>query len=130
MFIRSKRLFLRPGWSEDRNQVAAICAMDPVVLDTFGATRDETRAPRFLVTLPHDRGSTIVGMCGLTVRCGRAQAWAWIAPRYRGRGYEAEARAATRPLAASLGHAVDGEDDDSVPMGGKFGFEPQARTAA
>ena len=75
MFIRSERLFLRPGWAEDwadlyeriadegivRNLAKVPWPYEPDHAREFVARAQEPRTPHFLVTLPGARGAELVG---------------------------------------------------------------------
>lgn len=106
MFMRSERLFLRPGWPEERDELfarfgaqafadARVCATAPDRVERF---------PRFLVTLPSAEGSETIGCLDLVAAQRDAEVECWIAPHRRGQGYATEALRAVKPLAALLGH--------------------------
>lgn len=122
MFIRSDRLFLRPGWAEDWQDLAAAIADRAVVRNLarapwpyrgehareFLADTPDPVAPRFLVTLPGPGGAPIIGGAGLQrLENGAADAVElgyWIAPAHWGRGYAGEAVRAVLSVARALGH--------------------------
>lgn len=122
MFIRSERLFLRPGWPEDWRELLALISDRALIRNLAGApwpyTGEDARAflalpqealrPRFLVTVPNARGARLVGAIGLGHACEDAVPDAalgyWIARDHRGRGYASEAVGAVVQLARTLGH--------------------------
>jgi RimJ/RimL family protein N-acetyltransferase len=80
MFIRSERLFLRPGWPEDWGELHARIRDEAIVRNLVRApwpyeashARDlaerpqDRRVPHFVVTLPTAAGPKLIGSCGLT----------------------------------------------------------------
>ena len=109
MFIRSERLFLRPGWSEDIQTLAALgCAY---------RREGSAHYPHFVITLPGDRGAQVIGVGGLHRRGRGVAVRAAIAQQFRGRGFRAEARATLAGLARAIGHSVI--DDDDPPGDGQ-----------
>lgn len=121
MFIRSERLFLRPGWPEDRDDLLARIADEKIVrnLSTvpwpytgddaarFLALPENPFLPRFLVTQPNvgaEPGARLVGGAGLSRLDGDVNLGYWIAPGEWGRGYATEAARAVLDLARTLGH--------------------------
>ncbi|HKT85138.1 MAG TPA: GNAT family N-acetyltransferase [Novosphingobium sp.] len=118
MFIRSERLFLRPGWPEDWQELTPLIADEKVVRNLAGvpwpytgedarrflSLPQEHRLPRFLVTLPDAAGARIIGGIGLDRRGQEIQLGCWIARDHRGRGYAGEAARAVIEVARTLGH--------------------------
>jgi len=118
MFIRSERLFLRPGWPEDRDELLlcmerSTTAANPATWDLSAepAADGSRRHPRFLVTLPGAEGARLVGCVGFSpARPGPAAHPApvdfafWIAEEFRGRGFASEAGRAALSVARTLGH--------------------------
>ena len=115
MFIRSERLFLRPGWPEERPELHALLADEAIVgnLATLpwplaearceGAPRDR-RLPHFLITLPGADGARLVGSIGLGIDDGDVELGYWIARPYWGQGYATEAARAVITQARAIGH--------------------------
>jgi RimJ/RimL family protein N-acetyltransferase len=122
MFIRTERLFLRPVWPEDWQELKAAIADERVVRNlarapwpytdadaqAFVALPQDRLFPRFLTTVPGARGSRIVGGIGLMSEQGRAEIGYWLAPDAWGRGYATEAASAVLRLARTLGHRCVG----------------------
>lgn len=118
MFIRSERLFLRPGWSEDCDELAAALGDEAVVRNLahvpWPYTAQDARSfidkpqdhllPRFLITVPGSSGARLIGGCGLSLLDGEINLGYWIARDSWGRGYATEAASALLGLAHALGH--------------------------
>lgn len=118
MFIRSERLFLRPGWPEDGAELHTLLADETVVRNLahvpWPYTAEDAQAflampqtpllPRFLITLPQAGGAHLVGCCGLSLLDGEINLGYWIARDAWGRGYATEAAGAVLGLAHALGH--------------------------
>lgn len=144
MFIRSERLFLRPGWTEDWEEIPGLIgdrqiisnladvsvADRPAVVRALAGEPQQGRHPHFLVTLPDGKGARIVGVCGIaSLPDGQTELGFWIAPNERGNGYATEAARAVLRLARTLGHSrvtashfVDSPASAVVLR--KLGFEP------
>jgi len=130
MFIRSERLFLRPGWPEDWEEVykgindeAVACNLaqapwpyTPQAAREYASREQDRRCPHFLVTLPGASGTRLIGSVGLA-RISDEQAGGdsadgdapvelgyWIARAHWGRGYATEAGRAALAIARTLGH--------------------------
>jgi RimJ/RimL family protein N-acetyltransferase len=118
MFIRTDRLFLRPGWVEDAPELARAIAHEPVVRMlarvpwpyreehalAFLGTPGDPRLPTLLVTLPEE-GGRIGGGCGLHEGEGGAvEVGYWITPECWGRGYAREALRGLVRTARWIGH--------------------------
>jgi RimJ/RimL family protein N-acetyltransferase len=148
MFIRSERLFLRPGWSEDWQDLLTLIADEAVVGNLAGApwpyTGEDARSfidqpqdhllPRFLVTVPGAGGARLIGGCGLSRRDGEVNLGYWIARSDWGRGYATEAARAVLGLADALGHrrVVASHYIDNAASGRvleKVGFRRTGRVA-
>ncbi|MBC2665813.1 GNAT family N-acetyltransferase [Novosphingobium flavum] len=118
MFIRTERLFLRPGWPEDWNELHSRIADEGIVRNlarapwpyrpedaqAFAATAQSPRHPHFLVTLPGADGSRLVGAAGLGRIGDQTELGYWIARDAWGQGYATEAARAVLTLARTLGH--------------------------
>lgn len=147
MFIRSERLFLRPGWPEDWRELHARIADEGVVKnlaqvpwpytpeharDFVGQPQDR-RCPHFLITLPTaGEPAALVGGIGLHRQDDEVELGYWIARDHWGRGYATEASRAVLRLARTLGHRtlVSGHFIDNPASGAvlrKAGFKPTGR---
>lgn len=122
MFVRTERLFLRPGWPEDLDElVTAISEAisreradnrigDATLPRTAKAIRDylmrarDPRLPHFFVYLRAPDGAKLVGGIGLGRFDGEVEMGYWIAPPFRGQGYAREAVRALLDQARALGH--------------------------
>ncbi len=148
MFIRSERLFLRPGWPEDWNELFSLINDQQVVRNLASApwpyTADDAREfanrpqqeglPHFLVTLPGANGAKLVGSAGLGEHEGKTELGYWIAREYWGKGYASEAACAVLRLAAALGHRrIHASHFVDNPASGrvleKVGFRPAGEVA-
>ena len=143
MFIRSERLFLRPGWPEDWSELLT-AINDPGVVRNlatapwpytmadameFAAREQEKLLPHFFVTLPAAQGARLIGSIGLGRDGGEVELGYWIAREWWGQGYATEAVRAVLRLAAALGHSrlVAGHFADNPASGrvlAKAGFMP------
>jgi len=143
MFIRSERLFLRPAWPEDWEELHPLVADEGLVRNLarapwpytaddareFVARKQDKLLPNFLVTLPSAKGSRIIGSAGLAADGGQVELGYWIARGDWGRGYATEAARAVLRVAAALGHRriVAGHFVDNPASGRvlvKAGFRP------
>jgi RimJ/RimL family protein N-acetyltransferase len=120
MFIRSERLFLRPGWPEDWEELVSRISDRAVVQNlaagawpytaraarAFAAKLQHKRYPQFVVTLPSGEGSQLIGCAGLRRGEQGAELGYWIAPERWGQGYATEAGRAVLSLARTLGHRL------------------------
>lgn len=122
MFIRSERLFLRPGWPEDWEDLLALINDEEVVRNLARApwpyTADDARAfaaqpqerllPNVFVTLPGGAqeagGARLIGSVGLSLVDGEVNLGYWIGRPFWGQGYATEAARALLSLAKALGH--------------------------
>ncbi len=147
MFIRSERLFLRPGWPEDRDDLHRALA-DPQIVANLAKvpwpyTLDDARRflerpachalPSFLVTLPGPAGARLIGCVALTRPNEAVQLGYWIAREHWGQGYATEAGQAVLGLARTLGHGrVVAHHFIDNPASGrvlrKIGFHPTGRS--
>ena len=144
MFIRSERLFLRPGWAEDWRELLAAVADEAVVKNLakapwpyteddarwFAGQPQDPRCPHFFITLPTAQGpAELIGCVGLAVIDNEVELGYWIARDYWGRGYATEAARAVLSPAKTLGHRqlVAGHFVDNPASGAvlrKIGFKP------
>jgi RimJ/RimL family protein N-acetyltransferase len=118
MFIRSERLFLRPGWPEDWREIMTQVADEAIVrhLDAvpwpytsdhareFAALPQDPRCPHFLATLPGANGADVIGCVGLKPGEHGVELGYWFGRAHWGRGYATEAARAVLRLAQILGH--------------------------
>lgn len=118
MFIRTERLFLRPGWPEDIEELMALLRDDefvrnmpigrmPESVEDFRAYLSRPREkllPNFFMYLRAAGGATLVGGIGLGRSDADVELGYWISHRFRGRGYAAEAVRAVLAQARALGH--------------------------
>ncbi|PEQ12963.1 GNAT family N-acetyltransferase [Novosphingobium sp. PC22D] len=118
MFIRTERLFLRPSWPEDVDELLDVLRDDEVArnLAVVALPSDAEAARRYLEQprdpfLPHffiylrgAHGSRLVGGIGLGRHGNEVELGYWIAQAHRGRGYAAEAVRAVLAQARALGH--------------------------
>lgn len=146
MFVRSERLFLRPGWPEDQDEFLALIDDESVVRNLTRApwpyTGEDARRfldaapdmllPRFLITQPGSHGTRIIGCIGLSLLDGEANLGYWIARDHWGQGFASEAARAVLSLARALGHKrIVGSHFVDNPASGrvleKVGFRPTGR---
>ena len=123
MFIRSERLFLRPGWPEEWADLLALIDDEGVVRNLARApwpyTAEDAKAfarmqterheqdrllPNFFVTLPSADGARLIGSVGLSLVEGEVNLGYWIGRPFWGNGYATEASRAVLNLARALGH--------------------------
>lgn len=118
MFIRSERLFLRPAWPEDSEELLARIGNEAIVRNlarvpwpytpqdaqAFVRKPQDHRLPSFLITVPGADGSRIVGGCGLSLLDDEVNLGYWVAANEQRQGYATEAARAVLSLARSLGH--------------------------
>ena len=117
MFIRTERLFLRPGWIEDATELARAIGDEAIVRNlarvpwpyreaharAWLSLPKDHRLPSLLVTVPAE-GGRIIGSCGLHADDGDPAIGYWIARGHQGRGYATEAARALVRLARVIGH--------------------------
>jgi RimJ/RimL family protein N-acetyltransferase len=118
MFIRSERLFLRPGWPEEWEDLLILIDDEEVVRHLARApwpyTAEDAKAftqlqhhrllPNFFVTLPGPQGARLIGSVGLTRDGDQIELGYWIGRPFWGQGYATEAARALLSLAGALGH--------------------------
>lgn len=148
MFHRTERLLLRPAWPEDwemilwgigdervvRNLAKAPWPYLPEHAREFAARGQDPRFPAFLLTLPEQQGSRLVGCAGLGAKDdGGAELGYWIARPYWGRGFATEGARGVLEVARLLGHCrIEGRHFLDNPASGKvlrkLGFTPTNQT--
>jgi len=118
LFIRTPRLFLRPSWPEDWDELFALLDEDAVALnlgvEDWPRTVEETKQfvcrprenllPHFFIHLREDDGLRLIGGIGLGRSCDEVELGYWIAPAFWGHGYATEALRAVLERARLLGH--------------------------
>jgi RimJ/RimL family protein N-acetyltransferase len=130
MFIRTDRLFLRPGWPEERFELATLIAgMNRLSDDARARIEAPTSEiyPQLSITVPGEQGAQLIGGIELVDAAGAASLDFWIAQPFRGLGYATEAVHAVLILARTLGHRrIVGwhfvDDTASGRVLGKTGF--------
>lgn len=147
MFIRSERLFLRPGWPEDWPELLTRIADEAVARNLarvpwpytpedarfFASQEQDARCPHFFITLPtSSQPAEIIGCVGLAQQDDEVELGYWIGRDFWGRGYATEAARAVLRLARMLGHTdvVAGHFIDNPASGAvlrKVGFVPTGR---
>ncbi|MBT0669933.1 GNAT family N-acetyltransferase [Novosphingobium profundi] len=153
MFIRTERLFLRPGWPEDFEEIFEALNGDavPRTLTVPGLPRslgdvrrllEETRNPRlpqFMIYLRAPGGAQLVGHIGLVEGEHEIELVYWIKARFCGRGFAGEAVRAMLEQARSLGHAriaayepIESDGDARVLLAAGFedGYRVEERFSA
>lgn len=147
MFIRTERLFLRPAWPEDLDELTETLGGDAVIPSigvsalprTTGELREYLARPRdgllphFFINLRAEGGARLIGSIGLGRAEQDVELGFAIGRRYRGHGYAAEAVRAVLAEARMLGHRrivaahfPDGEPSARVLR--QAGFKPTAET--
>lgn len=123
MFIRSERLFLRPGWPEEWEDLLALIDDEAVVRNLARApwpyTAEDAKAfarlqsngpeqdrllPNFFITQPGADGTRLIGSVGLSRDGDDVQLGYWIGRPFWGQGFATEASRAVLSLAKALGH--------------------------
>lgn len=142
MFIRTARLFLRPCWPEDRQEMLALINEAPLAANASGlpwpltaedAQRfierpSDKRLPHFFITLPRINGGELIGGIGLGRDGEEIGLGYWIIKAHHGHGYAGEAIGAVLSMARTLGHKrviasyIPG-DESSVHVLEKVGFK-------
>ncbi|MCJ1962321.1 GNAT family N-acetyltransferase [Novosphingobium mangrovi (ex Hu et al. 2023)] len=147
MFIRTERLFLRPGWPEDLEDIFEALNSDavPRTLTVPGLPRSlgevrallegerDQRLPQFMIYLRAPGGARLVGHIGLVAgERGEVELVYWIKGRFCGLGFAREAVRAMLDHARALGHhrivayePLDSESDTRVLLAA--GFEDSFR---
>ncbi len=118
MFIRSERLFLRPGWPEDWAELHALIDDEAVVRNlarapwpygpddakNFASLAQDQKHPHFFITLPGAHGSRLIGCIGLAQFGAEMELGYWLGQPFWGQGFATEAARAVLSLAQALGH--------------------------
>jgi RimJ/RimL family protein N-acetyltransferase len=146
MFFRSERLFLRPAWPEDRDVVlrelsqhipAAARSSFPASFlagleGAQSACARDPHLPGFLIAVPAEGSTALVGFAGLIERAGGIDLACWIARGRRGMGYGTECLKALVHIARMLGCVTVGAESflDDPAFGQvlrKVGFLPTGK---
>lgn len=148
MFHVTERLLLRPAWPEDADALFGGIADEGVVRNLarapwpylpqhareFVAREQDQRVPNFLLTLPGDEGSQIIGSIGFGKTETGIELGYWIARPFWGQGYATEAGRGLIQLARLLGyreleagHFLDNPASGRVLR--KLGFRPTGKVA-
>lgn len=118
MFVRTERMFLRPAWPEDLDDLVQILEDEDIrrnigvaplprsapELRAYLERPRDPRLPSFFMYLRSAEGPQLVGSIGLAGNDDEVELGYWVAPRFRGRGYATEAVRAVLTQARSLGH--------------------------
>jgi RimJ/RimL family protein N-acetyltransferase len=118
MFMRSERLFLRPGWPEDWSELLTAINDEGIVRNLASAPWPYTShhamafadglqarmLPHFFITLPSSEGARLIGGIGLARHGDDVELGYWIARKHWGQGFATEASRAVLRLAEALGH--------------------------
>lgn len=144
MFMRSERLFLRPGWPEDWEELLGRVADEAVVKNLakapwpytaddarwFASQPQDQRLPHFFITLPTSaEPARLIGCIGLAQDRDAVELGYWLGREHWGKGYASEAARAVINVARALGHKrlVAGHFIDNPASGRvlrKAGFRP------
>lgn len=149
MFIRSERLFLRPAWPEDWQDVLSGIDDEALIRNlarvpwpytaadaqAFVSRPQERRFPHLLFTLPGSSGARVIGAGGLHADGDDVEIGYWVAREHWGKGYATEAVRTLVCVARALGHRriVAGHFADNPASGRvlhKAGFRPTGDTRA
>ncbi|WP_159976876.1 MULTISPECIES: GNAT family N-acetyltransferase [unclassified Novosphingobium] len=149
MFVRTERLFLRPAWPEDledlveafqeediqRNVGVAPLPSTIEELRAFIERPRDPRLPHFFMYLRAPGGPQLVGGIGLGRHEGEVEVGYWIVPAQRGRGFAGEALRAVIAQARALGydrvvasHFADSQGTRSVLESAGFRDTGQVRS--
>ncbi len=117
MFHRSERLFLRPAWPEDWEEIyrgladkgvacnlaSAPWPYEPEHARQYAARPANPALPSFLITLPV---VGVIGSAGIGIDedTGQIQLGYWIARDYWGHGFATEAARGVLAIAKTIGH--------------------------
>lgn len=119
MFIRTRRLLLRPIYPEDAGEIHAGIAHEDVVrmlarapwpylpehAAAFCAAQSvDPLALQFAIALPGERGAPVIGGIGIDMAGDVPELGYWIAPAHQRQSFAPEAVEAVLDAAALLGH--------------------------
>ncbi|KMS55153.1 GCN5 family acetyltransferase [Novosphingobium barchaimii LL02] len=118
MFVRTERLFLRPAWPEDLDDIVEALLDEDIQRNLGVAPLPSTiegikayiegpgdpRLPNFFMYLRAPGGPQLVGGIGLGRYEGDVEVGCWIVPGQRGRGFAGEALRAMIAQARALGY--------------------------
>jgi [ribosomal protein S5]-alanine N-acetyltransferase len=118
MFVRTERLFLRPAWPEDLDELVRTLSDEEIqrhvgvsaLPDSVEAVRAyldrprDPRLPHFFMYLRAPGGPQLVGGIGLGRHEGEVEVGYWIVAAHRGRGFAGEALRAVVDQARTLGY--------------------------
>ena len=149
MFHVTQNLLLRPAWPEDADALFGGIADEGIVRNLarapwpylphhahdYVSVEKDPRLPSFLLTLPSEHGSRLVGCAGLGEGADGVELGYWIARPFWGRGYATEAARGVLEVARMLGHEriSAGHFTDNPASGRvlrKVGFTPTGRTVS
>ncbi|MEW9856050.1 GNAT family N-acetyltransferase [Novosphingobium sp. M1R2S20] len=119
MFIRTERLFLRPGWPEDFEDLVEVLDDDavgrsigalslprtPAEVRAYLKRPRDVRLPQCLINLRGESGPRVIGSIGLVPAGEEVELGCWIIRGYQGHGYAAEAVRAVLSQARTLGYS-------------------------
>ncbi|HEY0130795.1 MAG TPA: GNAT family N-acetyltransferase [Allosphingosinicella sp.] len=148
MFVRTERLLLRPGWSQDAPALFQAIADERIVrnlatapwpyrlgdAESFLATERRPTEASLLIFLRSGGEAGLIGGIGFGRRpTGRIEFGYWIARRHWGRGYATEAGRAVLAMARhslrlkglDAGHFLDNPASGRVLE--KLGFRPTGK---
>ena len=146
MFHRTERLLLRPAWPEDwemilwgigdervaKNLARAPWPYLPEHARDFARRGQDPCFPAFLLTLPAEQGSRLIGCAGLGKTATGVELGYWIARPYWNRGFATEGARGVLEVARLLGHSqIEAGHYLDNPASGrvlrKLGFQPTGR---
>ncbi len=119
MFMRSERLFLRPGWPEDWEELLSRVGDEAVARNLakvpwpytaddarwFASQPQDQRLPHFFITVPTSlEPARMIGCIGLAQDGDAVELGYWLGRDYWGKGYASEAARAVISVARVLGH--------------------------
>ncbi|MEY4238307.1 MAG: hypothetical protein RL339_908 [Pseudomonadota bacterium] len=119
MFMRSERLFLRPAWPEDWEELLSRVADESVVRNLakapwpytaedarwFASQPQDQHLPHFFITLPTSaEPARLIGCIGLAADGDAVELGYWLGREHWGKGYASEAARAVISVARVLGH--------------------------